>query len=130
MAITGLLVTVFALTSALGVPTLATLTGSMRRRCLLIGGLDVFVGANVLAVVAVNFGVLLLARIMAAGSAALYTPTAWAVAVALAPAEKLGQALALVIVGVTVASVLGVPIGTLVGTLFSKYATWPYRCSR
>ncbi len=117
VATSGLLVTGFALTYALGAPMLGTLTGSMARRPLLIGSLGVFVGANVLAAVAMNFGVLVLARILAAGGAALYTPTASAVAAALAPAEQRGRALALVLGGVTVAAVLGVPIGTLVGTL-------------
>ncbi len=124
VATTGLLVTVFALTYALGAPTLATLTGSMARRRLLIGSLGVFVGANVLAAVAMNFGVLVLARIIAAGGAALYTPTAFAVAAALAPAAKRGRALALVLAGITVAAVLGVPGGTLVGTLFGWRMTF------
>ena len=119
VATAGLLVTVFALTYALGSPTLATLTGSVARRRLLIGSLGVFVGANVLAALAQNFGVLVLARILAAGGAALYTPTASAVAVALAPTEKRGRALALVLGGITLAAVLGVPIGTLLGTLMS-----------
>ena len=124
VATTGLLVTVFALTYALGSPTLATLTGSVARRRLLIGSLGVFVGANVLAAVAQYFGVLVLARILAAGGAALYTPTASAVAAALAPAEKRGRALAVVLGGITLAAVLGVPIGTLVGTLFGWRMTF------
>jgi MFS transporter, DHA1 family, inner membrane transport protein len=124
VATTGLLVTVFALTYALGSPTLATLTGSVARKRLLIGSLGVFVGANVLAAVALNFGILVLARILAAGGAALYTPTASAVAATLAPAEKRGRALALVLGGITLAAVLGVPIGTLVGTLFGWRMTF------
>lgn len=124
VATAGLLVTVFALTYALGAPTLATLTGSMARRHLLISSLGVFVGANVLAAVAMNFGILVLARILAAGGAALYMPTASAVAAALTPAEKRGRALAVVLGGTTVAAVLGVPLGTLVGTLFGWRMTF------
>lgn len=124
MATTGLLVSVFALTSALAAPTLSTLTGSMARRRLLMSSLGVFVGANVLAAVAMNFGVLVLASILAAGGAALYTPTASAVAAALAPTEQRGRALALVQAGITVAAVLGVPAGTLVGTLFGWRMTF------
>ena len=124
VATTGLLVTVFALTYALGSPTLATLTGSMARRRLLMGSLGVFVGANGLAALALNFGVLMPTRILAAGGAALYTPTASAVAAALAPAEKRGRALALVLGGITLASVLGVSVGTLVGTLFGWRMTF------
>ena len=124
VATTGLLVTVFVLTYALGAPTLATLTGSMARRRLLMGSLGVFVGANVLAAASTNFGLLVLARILAAAGAALYAPTASAVVAALAPAEQRGRALALVLGGVAVAAVLGVPIGTLVGTLFGWRMTF------
>lgn len=123
VATAGLLVTVFALTYALAAPTLATLTGSTTRR-LLIGSLGVFVGANILAAVAPSFGVLMLARILAAGGAALYTPTASTTAAALAPVEQRGRALALVLGGLAVSGVLGVPIGTLVGTLFGWRITF------
>jgi MFS transporter, DHA1 family, inner membrane transport protein len=124
VATTGWLVTVFALTFAVSAPTLAVLTSSIARRRLLMASLLLFVAANVLAAVAMNFGTLMLARILAAGAAALYTPTAIAVAAALAPIDKRGRALALVSAGATVATVLGVPVGTLVGTFFGWQMTF------
>ncbi len=124
VATTGQLVTVFALTYVLASPTLATLTGSMARRHLLLGSLGVFVAANLLAAFATNFEILVFARVLAACGAALYTPTASAVAAMLAPAEKRGRALALVTAGITVAVVLGVPVGTLVGTFLGWQMTF------
>ncbi|MDQ2715933.1 MAG: MFS transporter [Chloroflexota bacterium] len=124
VAVSGLLVTVFSLTYVVASPLLATLTGAVDRKRLLIVSLLLFVVANVLAALAPNFGVLLVARVIAACGAALYTPTASAVAAMLASPEKRGQALALVTAGMTVSIVLGVPIGILVGTHFGWQMTF------
>ncbi len=120
----GILITVFAWAYALGSPVLATATGKLARKRLLLVSMVVFVAANVLASFATNFGVLVGARILAAFGSALYTPAALAVAVSLSPAEKRGRALALVLAGLTVATVLGVPLGILIGTQLSWQATF------
>ncbi|HEU5440621.1 MAG TPA: MFS transporter [Ktedonobacterales bacterium] len=123
-AVTGQLITAFALTYAIGAPVLAVLTSDLARKRLLILSLAGFAGANVLAALAPSYGVLMLARMLAACCAALYTPNASAAAVALAPAEARGRALALVTAGLTVATVLGVPLGTWIGTTLSWRATF------
>jgi predicted MFS family arabinose efflux permease len=120
----GLLITVFAWAYAIGSPVLATATGMLERKQLLLGSMLLFVAANVLAAVSTSFAVLMIARILAACGAALYTPTALAIAVLLSPAEKRGRALALVLAGLTVATVLGVPLGILIGTQLSWQATF------
>lgn len=121
---TGLLITVFAWTYALGSPVLATMMGKVERKRLLLLSLLAFVGANVLAALATNIDLLFAARILAACSAALYTPTALAVAVSLVPVEQRGRALALVLAGLTVATVLGVPFGILIGSQVAWQATF------
>ena len=105
----GFLITIFAWAYALGSPVLATMTGKLERKRLLLASMVVFVAANVLAAFATSFGILVGARVLAAFGSALYTPAALAVAVSLAPVEKRGRALALVLAGLTVATVLGVP---------------------
>ncbi len=112
----GILITVFAWAYALGSPILATATGKLARKRLLLGSMVVFIAANVLASFATNFGILVGARILAAFGSALFTPAALAVALSLAPPEKRGRALAQVLAGLTVATVLGVPLGILIGT--------------
>ncbi|HJT55020.1 MAG TPA: MFS transporter [Ktedonobacteraceae bacterium] len=124
VAMAGLAVAVFSLTYALGAPLLATLTASLARRRLLLLSLLVFTSANILAACAANFTILLLARVLAACGAALYTPTASAVAAALAPQEQRGRALSLVTAGLTVSVALGVPLGTLIGTQLHWQATF------
>ncbi|MBI3478982.1 MAG: MFS transporter [Nitrosomonadales bacterium] len=116
----GLLVSVFAFTYALASPVLAVATGNMDRRNLLIGSFGVFCVANIVSATALTYEVLLASRILAALGAALYMPTASALAVSLAPAEKRGRALSIVTGGMTVAIVLGVPLGTWI----AGYAGW------
>ncbi|HET7478581.1 MAG TPA: MFS transporter [Rubrobacteraceae bacterium] len=116
----GHLVTVFAVTYAVSSPVLATFTGAVSRRRLLIVSLTLFSVANALAVVAPTFELLLLCRVLAAGGAAAFTPTAAAVAASIAPPGGRGKALSIVTGGLTVSFVVGIPLGSVIGT----YAGW------
>ena len=121
---TGQLVTVYALSYALGSPILAVAFANVDRRTVLILGLCGFIAANLFAVVAGNFDLLLASRMLMALGAGLYMPTAMGVAVAIASPERRGRAVAMVISGMTVATVLGVPIGSLVGDSYGWRATF------
>ena len=70
----GLLVTVFAVTFAVGSPLLVSAASGVERRRLLAGALVVFALANVVAALAPSFSVLLGARVLAACGAAIFTP--------------------------------------------------------
>ncbi len=115
VATAGLSVTAFALAYAVGAPVMTTLTGNLSRRRLLVGSLAFFTLSNIFAALAATFDELLLARVIAAVSVAVYTPTAAAVAASLATPEQRGKALALVVAGFSAANVLGVPLGAWVG---------------
>lgn len=120
----GQLVTIFSLTYGLGAPLLAALTSSIGRRRLLITALFVFALANVCSAISPNFAILMLTRVLAASCAAIYSPTSYTVAVTLAPPQKRGQALAIVIAGLTVSTVVGVPLGTLIGSTLNWRMTF------
>ncbi|WP_316529673.1 MFS transporter [Kitasatospora brasiliensis] len=120
----GQLVTVFALGYALLAPPLATLTARWPRRRLLLAALAVFSAANALSALAPTYGLLLATRVLAAAGAALYTPTANAVATTLVAPERRGRALATVLGGMTVATALGVPLGTWVGRADWRMTMW------
>jgi len=124
VAATGQLVTVYALTYALGSPILAVAFANLDRRTLLTLALCCFVAGNLLAVAAGSFPMLLVSRMLMALGAGLYMPTAIGVAVAIATPERRGRAVALVTSGITVATVLGVPLGTLIGDKFGWRATF------
>jgi MFS transporter, DHA1 family, inner membrane transport protein len=115
VASAGLLVTVFAATFAVGSPVLVAAAGNVGRRRLLVGALVLFALANVAAALAPGFSVLLGARVAAACGAAVFTPVASAVAASFAPPELRGRALSVRTMGVNIAWLVGVPLGTVVG---------------
>ncbi len=116
-AVTGQLVTAFALTYALSAPVMAALTARIPRKTLLAASMVLFVLSNVLGAVAPDYPVMIVARIVAGVAAGLYIPTAIVIASSMAAAEVRGRSIALVAGGMTVATALGVPIGTLVGAV-------------
>ncbi|MER6300710.1 MFS transporter [Kitasatospora sp. NPDC001539] len=120
----GQLVTVFALGYALLAPPLAAATARWPRRRLLLTALAVFGAANALSALAPTYGLLLATRVLAAAGAALYTPTANAVATTLVAPERRGRALATVLGGMTVATALGVPLGTWIGHANWRLTMW------
>lgn len=121
---TGQLVTAYALTYAIGSPVLAVLFNNVDRKATLILALSCFIAGNLLAATANGFAVLLISRMVMAVGAGLVMPTANAVAVAVVPTERRGRAIAVVTSGMTVATVLGVPIGTMIGNGFGWRATF------
>jgi predicted MFS family arabinose efflux permease len=116
VAACGALVTCFALVYALGAPVMATLFARFERRTVLLAALVAFALTNVGAMIATSFAGLLAVRVLMALSSSLYMPSAMALAGALVAPEKRGRALAIVGTGVTVATALGVPFGTLIGS--------------
>lgn len=114
----GQLVTAFALTYGLGAPILAATTSRWPRHRVLIAALGLLGLANLASALSPTFPVLLLTRILAGCFAATYTPLAFAVGIELAPPAMRGRALALVVGGLNIATVLGAPIGTWIGERF------------
>jgi predicted MFS family arabinose efflux permease len=120
----GQLVTAFTLAYALSSPILTAVTGSIGRRNLLIGSIIAFGAANLLAALAVNYWMLMAARILLAFSAGLYVPNANALAGAVVESHHRGRALAVVTGGTSIAVALGVPISALVGHAFGWRTTF------
>jgi predicted MFS family arabinose efflux permease len=124
LAATGQLVTVYALTYAIGSPILAVLFSDFDRKATLTLALGCFIVGNLIAASAGSFTTLMLSRMLMALGSGLCMPTANAVAVAMATPERRGRAIALVTSGLTIATVLGVPMGTLVGAQFGWRSTF------
>ncbi|HEX2108178.1 MAG TPA: MFS transporter [Rubrobacteraceae bacterium] len=120
----GYLITVFAVVYALGSPVLVAATGGVERRHLLIAALCLFAFANGAAALAPSFFWLLGARGLAACGAAVLTPVAAAVASELAAPGHEGRSLSLVMGGLSVAWVFGIPLGTVVGDYYGWRASF------
>lgn len=113
----GQMTTVYALAYALLSPTIAALAAHIPRKRLLLAGLTVFVVANLATAVAPSLAIALLTRAIAGLGAAMFSPTATGAAAMIVPAERRGHALSVVIAGLTAATALGSPAGTVIGGL-------------
>lgn len=117
IAAAGQLTTVYAVTYALMAPTIAAVAAHVPRKTLLLASLAIFAIANLATAAAPTFTVALITRIVAGFGAAMFAPTATGAVAAMAPPEKRGFALAVVIAGLTGATALGSPIGAVIGGL-------------
>ncbi|MCL5667518.1 MAG: MFS transporter [Candidatus Thermoplasmatota archaeon] len=120
----GYLVTVFAIIYAIFGPILAMRTALWHKPKLLIASLGVFIAGEVISAFAINFYMLIVARVISAVGASLFTPVAFALAVTLAPEEKKGKALAIVSGGLILSMAIAVPIGTWISILLGWRVTY------
>jgi DHA1 family inner membrane transport protein len=116
----GLLVSGYALGVAAGAPLLAALTARMERRSALLLLLGLFILGNALCAVAPNYGVLMVARVVAAFCHGSFFGIGAVVASHVVPKGQAARAIALMFTGLTLANVLGVPFGTFLG----QWAGW------
>ncbi|MFG3207590.1 MFS transporter [Streptomyces sp. NPDC048192] len=110
----GQMVTVFTLCYALAAPVFAAALAGRPAKIVLACALAVFTAGNALTAVAPALPVLLVARALAGIGAGLYSPMAAATAAGLAGEERRGRSLALVMGGMSIGTVVGVPLGVLV----------------
>lgn len=115
VGVAGTLVTAYALGISVGGPVLTALSVRFGRRLLLGLSLAAYVVGNALAVAASDFGLLLVARALTGSMHGLFIGVALAVAGKLVPPERVGRAISVVLGGIAVSTVLGVPLGTLIG---------------
>lgn len=112
VAAVGQLVTVFTLCYAVAGPLLSSVLRA-DAKTILLTAIVVFTLGNVASALAGSFGLLLVSRAVAGIGAGLYSPNAAATAAALVPAERRGHALSVVLAGLSIGTVVGVPIGLL-----------------
>jgi MFS transporter, DHA1 family, inner membrane transport protein len=114
----GAIVTAYALGVAFGGPILAVLFGRLPRKAVLIALLLLFASAQVLCAVAPSFELLLAGRVLGAACQGAFFGIAGIVAISVAGPGKSGVALSLLVAGITVANILGLPGGTMIGSAF------------
>ena len=116
--VTGLGVTAFTGAYAIAGPLLAGAAGRRSKRGLAIA-LSMFTLGNLVTAGAPNIAVFLIARVIAGAAAGVYSPLSSAVAAASVSEERRGRALGLVLAGLAMGTVFGVPLGLLLGGLTS-----------
>jgi DHA1 family inner membrane transport protein len=111
----GALVTVYALSLAVGGPILTALSIRLNKRTVLVGALGLFILGNLVAVLTTSYGLLLAARTLTGAAQGLFIAAAFTAGAAVVPPARMGRAIAVVISGVAISGALGAPLGTLVG---------------
>lgn len=115
----GLLVTVFALIYAVFTPVITSLANRWRRHHVLLWLMVIFLVGNTWSALATNFVSLLLSRILTATVAGAIISLVLVMASFVAPREKRASLVSWVFAGFSIASVIGIPIGTIISTNFS-----------
>ncbi|MCQ6561316.1 MFS transporter [Paenibacillus mendelii] len=111
----ALTVSLYALGVTFGAPLLTSLTTTVPRKTLLFWIMIVFIAGNSLAATANGIGILLAARIISALSHGVFMSIGSTIAADLVPENRRASAIAIMFSGLTVATVTGVPLGTLIG---------------
>ncbi|MFE6746228.1 MFS transporter [Kitasatospora purpeofusca] len=111
----GLLVTGYALGVVLGAPLLTVLGTKVSRKRMLMLLMGLFVVGNVLSAAAPSFGAMLAGRVVASLAHGAFFGIGSVVAAELVAPDKKAGAIATMFTGLTVANIVGVPLGTYIG---------------
>ncbi|MFE9740736.1 MFS transporter [Streptomyces sp. NPDC006477] len=111
----GLLVTGYALGVVVGAPLLTVLGTKASRKRMLMLLMGLFVLGNLLSALAPSFGLMLAGRVVASLAHGSFFGIGSVVAAELVAPEKKAGAIATMFTGLTVANIVGVPLGTFIG---------------
>lgn len=121
---TGTLVSGFAIAFAIGTPVLTVFVSRFSKYRVMITLILFFILGNVLSALAGTYSILLISRILTAVVSGALTALCMSIASETLPMSKLPFVIAFIFAGFTIASVLGVPVGTFVGQLSSWRLTF------
>lgn len=114
----GQTVTATAVVGALAAPALPLLTRRLDRRWVMLALTGLLVISNLLAALASSLPALLTARVMLGVALGGFWSLAGALALRLVPADRFARAMALILTGVSVATVCAAPLGAWMGELW------------
>ncbi|MBB5774214.1 MFS transporter [Nonomuraea jabiensis] len=116
----GLMMSAPGLVAAVSAPVLALTARRLDRRAILIGLMALLAVANLVGAFATGYPVILAARVLTGVSIGGFWAFAAGLGTRLVPERSVGRATSIILSGVSVASVLGVPAATFV----SSFAGW------
>jgi MFS transporter, DHA1 family, inner membrane transport protein len=118
LARAGSLVGLYAMSLAIGTPLLVLGLARFPRKPVLLVLISVFLVGNLLSALSDNYALLLAGRIVTAVAHGSFFAIGATVAARLAPTGQASRAIAVMFAGLTLAMVIGVPLGTLIGNGF------------
>ncbi|MFF2374374.1 MFS transporter [Streptomyces xiamenensis] len=120
----GYLATGYALGVVIGAPVLAVAGARVSRKRMLMALMGLFIAGNALSAAAPVFAVMLAGRVVASLAHGAFFGIGAIVAAGLVAPHKRAGAISLMFTGLTVANVIGVPLGTWLGQQVSWRATF------
>ncbi|MFD5769969.1 Cmx/CmrA family chloramphenicol efflux MFS transporter [Streptomyces sp. NPDC127049] len=111
----GLLISAFAIGMVVGAPLLAVATLRLPRKTTLVSLITVFGLGQIAGALAPSYGILFASRVISALACAGFWAVGAAVAIAMVPQSSRARAMAVMIGGLSIANVLGVPAGAFLG---------------
>lgn len=120
----GLMVTIPGVVAAVAAPLLSLLSGRLDRRLLMLGLSALLIVSNLVSALAVNFPMMLLGRVLLGICVGGFWSFAANYGRHLVPTASQSRATALILSGISVGAVCGVPAGALIGDLFGWRAAF------
>lgn len=115
----GYVITVYALGVVIGAPIIAALAARVSRRSLLLMLMSVFAVGNILSAAAPDFTTFMLLRFVTGLPHGAYFGVAALVAASMVPPNRRARAVGRVMLGLTIATLVGTPIATFLGQVMS-----------
>lgn len=120
----GYLVSSYALSVAVGGIFITAATASLRPKTVLCALMILFILGNLLSATSSTYSMMLLGRIVAALCHGAFFGIGSVLAASLVPPARKARAISIMFLGLTVANVLGVPVGTLLGQHYGWRSTF------
>ncbi|MCK2218231.1 MFS transporter [Actinomadura sp. ATCC 31491] len=117
VGLAGMMVTLYGVSAGVGVPFLVAWSRTVNRRALLATLLAIMAAGNLVTAVSPNFPIVLAARLVTGFAHGVFWAIGVAMAMRLVPGEKASKAAAVVLSGMSIATVVGMPLGTFIESL-------------
>lgn len=117
VGVAGLMVTVYGVSAGLGVPFIVAWSRRVNRRVLLSALLAVLAAGNLVTAVSPNYPLVLATRLTMGFASGVFWAIGVSMAMRLVPERQASRAAAVVMSGISIAAVVGMPLGTFLEDL-------------
>ncbi|WP_246645260.1 MFS transporter [Nonomuraea ceibae] len=117
VGVAGLMVTLYGVSAGLGVPFIVAWTRRVNRRVLLSVLLVILVAGNLVTSISPNYPLVLVTRLVMGFASGVFWAIGVSMAMRLVPERQASRAAAIVMSGISIAAVVGIPLGTVLESL-------------